>query len=177
MDRSWLVRIFREVGLEPPDAEAAAEATLKRMLRRERLLTGAERKGSLLQHLVRDPLVSLNRIVGKGDEGLPLVDAEMGGLNVAAVSDTLGQSGLDPVVAMAFAKVVVEAYTPEDLYQPVWEGLGHEGDVDLEVLRREDWTPLRKVFPELAVPADQAPTRQVRVKPRAQPPGSSRSKK
>jgi len=87
-------------------------------------------------------------------------------------SDVLGESGLDPVVSMAFAKVVVEAYEPTEIYQPIWSALGNEGDVDLDALRKADWTPLRREFPELSgtLPPDLEPTRQVPVKPRAKPP-------
>ncbi|MCA9554503.1 MAG: hypothetical protein KC933_30995 [Myxococcales bacterium] len=167
MDTRWLVELFQEVGLEPDQAEQAADITVRRLLRRQR----PPRKGrssNLIQHMVRDPLVSVNRIIGKGDEGLPFVDPDTQTLSVAAFSDVLGDAGLDPVVSMAFAKVVVEAYEPKDLYAPVWKALGNEGELDLETLRRADWTPLRQLFPDLA--ADQLPTRQVAVKPKAQRP-------
>lgn len=172
MDKRWLVELFEEVGLEPEQAERAADVTLERLLHRQRPPRAGQKRASLLSHLVRDPLVSVNRIVGRGDEGLPFVDPDTGKLSAAAFGDVLGDSGLDPVVSMAFAKVVVEAYEPKELYQPVWEGLGHEGDVDLEALRREDWTPIRRLFPELsgALPPDLEPTRQVPVKPKASPP-------
>ena len=170
LDSQWLVDLFVEVGLEPDQAERAAEVTLKRLLRRQRPRAGAPRAGSLLQHLVRDPLVSVNRIIGRGDEGLPFIDPESGTLSTAAFSDVMSESGMDPVVSMAFAKVVTEAYEPTEVYQPVWTALGHAGDVDLEVLRREDWTPLRDAFPELLDGSDMQVTRKVAVKPRARPP-------
>ena len=173
VDARWLVELFQEVGLEPDQAERAAAVTLERLLQRQRPPRGGPKRTSLLQHMVRDPLVSVNRIIGKGDEGLPFVDPDTGTLSTAAFSDVLGESGLDPVVSMAFAKVVVEAFEPKELYQPVWEGLGKEGDVDLDGLRKADWTPLRRAFPELAgtLPPDLEPTRQVPVKPKAKPPG------
>ena len=86
------------------------------------------------------------------------------------------EAGLDPVVSMAFAKVIEEAFTPKDLYQPVWEALGHKGPVDLDTLRREDWTPLRSQFPELVqIAIDEGATEQVpAVKPRARPPAGGK---
>jgi hypothetical protein len=167
--------MFVDAGLEPEQAEKAAERTTVRLLERERP-TQVERKRSLLDHLVRDPLVSVNRIIGRGDTGLPFVDATTGALSPAAFSDVFGEAGLDPIVGMAFAKVVAEAYTPADLYQTVWEGLGHSGPVDFETLRREDWTPFRNQFPELfPMTADQRPTEQVAaLKPKARPPVAGR---
>lgn len=174
MDARWLVELFKEAGLEPDQAEQAADVTLKRLLHRQwpRRLGGKRR--SLLSHMVRDPLISVNRIVGKGDEGLPFVDPDSGRLSTAAFGDVLAETGMDPVVSMAFAKVVAEAYEPPDLYQPVWESLGKDGAVDLEALRREDWTPLRRAFPDMegGLPPDMQATRQVPVKPRAKPPTS-----
>lgn len=112
--------------------------------------------------MVRDPLVSVNRIIGKGDEGLPLVDPDTGRLSTAAFTDVLAAADVDPVVSMAYAKVVVEAFEPHHIYQPVWQALGHPGEVDLEVLRREDWTPLRRAAEAAgSLPADVQPTRQV----------------
>lgn len=172
MDKQWLTKMFEEAGLEPDQAEKAAEQTTLRLLKRERPTRVDEpKRRSLLDNLVRDPLVSLNRIVGRGDAGLPFVDEDLTKLSAAAFSDVFAEAGMDPVVGMAFAKVVEEAFTPQDLYQPVWEGLGHEGEVDLDRLRREDWSELRAQFPELGLPVDERPTQQIRsVKPKAKPP-------
>ena len=173
MDKSWLVSMYVESGLEPHEAGPAADATLKRLLRRERAEGAETTKRPLIDALVRDPLVSMNRIVGRGDDGLPFVEGATNSLSSAAFGHVLGESGLDPVVAMAYAKVVAEAYEPKDLYQPVWEGLGRTGDVDLEEIRRLDWTPLREQFPELKhLHADVTAVTQaaVRVKPKARPP-------
>ncbi len=176
MDKQWLTNMFTEAGLEPDQAQKAADETTLRLLQRERPTRVERRHRSILDNLVRDPLISLNRIVGRGDTGLPFVDDALGKLSAAAFSDVLSESGLDPVVSMAFAKVIEEAYTPHDLYQPVWDALGHEGAVDLETLRREDWTPLRAQFPELmSLPLEDRPTEQVRaVKPRARPPAGGK---
>ena len=168
VDIRWLVELFQEVGLEPTQAERAADITVRRLLRRQRPPRRG-RAGNLIQHMVRDPLVSVNRIIGKGDEGLPFVDPDTQTLSTAAFSDVLSEAGMDPVVSMAFAKVVVEAYAPTDVYAPIWTALGNEGPPDLEALRRADWTPLRALFPDLAM--DQLPTRQVAaMKPPARPP-------
>lgn len=172
MDQRWLIDIFEECGLETWQAEEAAKVCLKRLLMRERAGVGVERR-SLVEHLIRDPLLSMNRILGRGDGGLPLIEDETGALSVAAVANVLADSGLDPVVSMAFAKVAAEAFAPDDIYRPLWKGLGHEGEIDYETLRREDWTPLRAQFADL-LPPDMRPTMQVRAeKPRAVPPPGS----
>lgn len=144
MDKTFLVKLYEDVGLPAEQAERVAEETRKRMLRRERP-KGSEggRKRSLVDFLVRDPLVSMNRIIGRGDVGLPFYDDEMRKLSVVAFSNVMSDVGIDPVVALAYAKVVVEAYEAKDLYGPVWVALGREGPLDLDELRRMDWSPLR----------------------------------
>ena len=117
--------------------------------------------------MVRDPLRSLTRIVGQGAASLPFVEEETEALSAAAFSDIFGDAGLDPVVAMAFAKVMVEAYGPADIYQPLWEALGHTGEVQLSELRKLDWAPIRELFPELV---EQVRGPRASQKPRAQPP-------
>ena len=127
MDKLWLESMYRHCGLEPAEVGAAAEATLKRLLRRERPEGGAAPRRPLIEALIRDPLVSMNRIIGRGDAGLPFVDEDNGKLSASAFGHILGEAGLDPVVAMAYGKVVAEAYEAKDLYQPVWEGLDQTG--------------------------------------------------
>jgi hypothetical protein len=172
VDKQWLKKMFVEAGLEADQAQKASDQTTLRLLKRERPTRIERKRPSILDNLVRDPLVSLNRIIGRGASGLPFVDDATGKLSAAAFSDVLTESGIDPIVSMAFAKVIEEAFTPRDLYQPIWEALGHEGAVDLDTLRREDWTALRSQFPELMpAPVDDQATEQVRtVKPRAMPP-------
>ncbi len=177
MDKTWLKSMYTECGLEPQEVGPAVDATLKRLLRRERPDGAEGPKRPLIEALVRDPLVSMNRIIGRGDGGLPFIDDDETRLNVAAFGHVLGESGLDPVVAMAYAKVVAEAYAPRDLYQPIWQALGQSGPVDLQVLRQLDWTPLRDRFPELrGLHIDVTAVTQavVPVKPKAQPPGGRR---
>lgn len=158
MHEAWLFEVFKETGLAQEQAQTAAEIMLQRLLRRKK--APPDRRGrKLVQFMVRDPLASVNRIVGKGDEGLPFVDPDTGHLSAAAFADVLSTGGVDPVVALAYAKVVVEAFEPSDIYQPVWETLGHEGPVDLEQLRRLDWTPLS------SLDVDEEATRQVAVQP------------
>jgi hypothetical protein len=144
VDKAFLVKLYEDVGLPADQAERVAMETLARILRRERP-RGSEggRKRSLVDFLVRDPLVSMNRIIGKGDVGLPFYDDELRKLSVVAFSNVMSDVGIDPVVALAYAKVVVEAFEPGDLYGPVWAGLGREGPLDLDELRRMDWSPLR----------------------------------
>src|SRR5688572_4861677 len=168
--------MFEDAGLEAEQAQKASVQTTLRLLKRERPTRIEKKRPSILDNLVRDPLVSLNRIIGRGDAGLPFVDEATGKLSAAAFSDVFTESGLDPVVSMAFAKVIEEAFTPQDLYQQVWEALGHPGDVDLALLRREDWSSLRAQFPELVQRViDDGATEQVpAVKPRARPPAGGK---
>jgi hypothetical protein len=169
VDKHWLTNMFEECGLTPEQAEQAANACLTRLLKRERPGIAVHRR-SLVEHLIRDPLVSMNRILGRGDSGLPFVEDDSGELSPPAFASMLSDAGLDPVVSMAFAKVVAEAYTPEDLYQPIWNGLGHEGKVDFDALRREDWSPVRTHFADLLPPDLRATVQVPAQKPRARPP-------
>jgi len=40
-------------------------------------------------------------------------------------------------------RLETEAFTPDDLYLPIWIALGRVETLDLEALRKMDWTPLR----------------------------------
>ena len=142
LETRWLEELFVEAGLTAEQAGKAAAVTARRLLRRERPVKrvfGARLRDSLLA----DPLVSVNRILGLGDTGLPFYDEDAGTLSEVAFTTALAESGLDADVALAFAKVVVEAFTPEQLFQPVWTALGQEGALDLNTLRQLDWSPLR----------------------------------
>jgi hypothetical protein len=147
VNNSWLLRLYEDVGLTREQAQKAAEETRQRLLRRERPRKLGSTQRPLTEFLVRDPLISLNRIIGRGDEGLPFFDEESKQLSLIAFSSLLAEIGLDPVVALAFAKVVVEAWEPKDLYGPIWTALGQKGPLDLEALRRMDWTTLRADVP------------------------------
>ena len=175
MDKSWLESMFRECGLEPEEVGPAADATLRRLLRREQASGAAGPPRPLIEALVRDPLISMHRIIGRGEGRLPFIhDEAPDRLSAPAFGHVLGESGLDPVVAMAYAKVVAEAYQPTDLYQPIWEALGKEGPPDFEALYHMDWTPLRAALPDpLPGPEVTAVTQAVRAKPKARPPAGS----
>lgn len=150
LDKGYLLALYSEAGLDRAEAETAAEATWRRLLRRSRPdQLKPVRRGDLLASLVRDPMVSFNRIVGLGDDRLPFYDDISGGLSMVAFASLLDEVGMVPDVALAFAKVVVEIFEPRQLFQPVWEALGQEGEVDLEALRRLDWSPLRAGLREL----------------------------
>lgn len=138
----WLEELFVEAGLTREQAAKASAVTARRLLRRERPVKRVF-GGRFRDSLLADPLVSVNRILGLGDTGLPFYDEDRGTLSEVAFTTALAESGLDADVALAFAKVVVEAVTPQQLFQPVWAALGGEGEVDLESLRQLDWSPLR----------------------------------
>jgi hypothetical protein len=147
VDNLWLLKLYEDVGLTHAQAERAAEETRQRLLRRERPRRISNPNRSLTEYLVRDPLISLNRIIGRGDEGLPFWDEDAGKLSLLAFSSLLSETELDPAVSLAFAKVVVEAWEPQDLYGPIWKELDQEGPLDLDKLRKLDWTPLRSDVP------------------------------
>jgi hypothetical protein len=144
VDTAWLVRMYEESGLDSAVAARAAGHTLARILRREDLPDPAPgQRRPLSASFVRAPLDTLARLAGKGDGRLPLVDGVAGGLSAPAIAQVLEEAGLESIVALAYAKVVVAAYSPEELYAPLWALTGERGPVDLEALRRRDWTVLR----------------------------------
>lgn len=166
MDNSWLREIYLEAGFEPEQAERAAEATWTRLLRRETSSIVDRRPKRLVDVLVGDPMVSLNRIIGRGDEGLPYVDPETGELASFSLANTFHEAGLDRIVAQAYANVVVELVGAEGFYRPVWDALALPGSFDLEALRLADWSALRAGHPELeGLPKD--PSHETRSSARA----------
>lgn len=169
MDKTWLLKLYEDVGLPADQASKAADETLLRLLRRERPRIAGRDKRSLVDFLVRDPLVSMNRIIGRGDVGLPFYDDDLGKLSVVAFSNVLGDVGTDPVVALAYAKVVVEAFEVQDLYGPVWNALGKKGPVELDELRRMDWSPLRTDVPVRASMSESTATAVTAVSVEAAP--------
>ncbi len=142
MDPTWVEEVFLEAGLEPEVAGPAAHLTVARLLapRRPRSERGRVR---IIDALVKDPTHSVARILGEGDLGLPFHDPGTGRLSAAALAGVFAEVGEDPVVAMAFARVVVEACDPGEFYRPLWEGLGRTDELDLAALARLDFAPLR----------------------------------
>lgn len=143
MDDAWLEAMYREAGLEPEEAKAAAAETLARLMAREHRPPGESSRRRITEALVQDPMSSVSRILGHGDLGLPFHDPETNRLSEIAVADAFAEVGMDPVVAMAYARVVVEMCEPADFYRPLWTGLGKRGEPDLGELARLDWTSLR----------------------------------
>jgi hypothetical protein len=156
LETTYLTRMFQEVGLTAEQADRAREITARRLLRRLRVERHVGR-GRFREAMLSDPLVSVNRILGVGGTGLPFYDEEKGRLSELAFTSALAEAGLDADVALAFAKVVVEAFEPEDFYQPVWLALGRTGDIDLEALRQLDWSPLRTEADSGRPPVDPGP--------------------
>jgi hypothetical protein len=107
--------------------------------------------------LTADPLVSVNRILGLGDGGLPFFDDLLGRLSEVDFALVFGEAGLGPETAIARAKLVVEAHSAQDIFLPVWRALGQAGPLELETLRRLDWTALRKSGDDGRPPLDPGP--------------------
>lgn len=162
MQPDWLERLFLEADLEPAEAEVGARQCLLRLLDGPHKPLSRHEPG-ILGALSKDPLASVNRILGRGDLGLPLHDPDTGRLSVTSLADALNDAGLDPVVAMAHARLFVEVVDPEDFYGPVWQALGGKGPVELDALAKMDWSVLRgertvkASVPSPAVRAPRAP--------------------
>lgn len=157
LDPTWLTTTFRDAGLTSEQAERAGAATLRRLLRRQRKATAALPHARFRSALTADPLVSVNRILGLGDGGLPFYDDHSRRLSEHDLTAVLGEIGLDSAVSLAFAKVVVEAVEPEVWFEPVWRALGCSGPVVLDELRRLDWSALRSEADRGLPPLDPGP--------------------
>lgn len=155
VDASWLLRIYGECGLSAEDARRCADATIRRFCLRKPDTSDPKlhdpsvkaRRLRIRQALIKDPWASLGRFIGPGtDAALPLIDRETGTLSEPALAQTFAEAGLDPVVAMAYAKVVAFGFTPYDLYRPIWMALGRPGPIDFATLARIDWS---SIFPPI----------------------------
>jgi hypothetical protein len=157
LDPTWLTTTFRDAGLTSEQAERAGVTALRRLLRRHRNATAARPDARFRSALTADPLVSVNRILGLGDGGLPFYDDHARRLSEHDLMAVLGEIGLESEVALAFAKVVVEAVEPELWFEPVWRALGRTGPVMLDELRRLDWSALRSEADRGLPPLDPGP--------------------
>jgi hypothetical protein len=135
-------RLYEDCGLKPEVAARAARLTIERLGARSAPRRRA--RGSLRDRGDRDPVGTIRRIAGSDDGALPLVDGVSGTLSLPAVSVLLEGAGLAPMVALAYAKVVVEACRPEDFYRPVWSALGRSGPVVLGELREAEWATVAR---------------------------------
>ncbi|MBI4816098.1 MAG: hypothetical protein HY791_07570 [Deltaproteobacteria bacterium] len=155
--------LFEEIGLEPPDAARSAERAFRTMLGTWPTVSPAPTQGVL---------GSVSRLLGL--RGVPFLDPERK-LELVAFARVLSESGLRMDVALAFAKVMVEAYSAEDLYEPVWAALGQGGPIDWSKLPKLDVSGL-----EPAPRQDSATTVTVKAEPRSattptpRPPTASR---
>ena len=163
LEAGWLLEIFETIGLDPHRAGLAAEAARRRLACWSPTARRPAGEG-LTRFFSKDPQASFRRITGIPGGALPFHDQEDGRLSVVELTSVLVEIGLDDDVALAFAKVVAEAYEPEELFQPVWEALGRRGPVDLGVLRGLDWSPLRAI---LAEPDSTVVTTVARPRPQA----------
>ncbi len=159
--------MYQECGLEAEHIEITATETLRRLVRREYVPPEEKSERPLIRSIVRDPWVSYGRIVGRGGADLPFVSEEEDKLSPAAFASVFMDAGMDPIVAMAFANVMVEAYGPKDFYSGLWKLLKLEGNYESQKLRAVDWQPLRDLYPDLlqVAPKDQDPTEQVPIAP------------
>jgi hypothetical protein len=147
LEPKWLVDIFVDAGLDDGEAQQAGEAARRNLLRRVRP-GGLPRAGDIKSWLVRDPMASFQRLTGIAEGSVPFMNEDQGRLDEVALTRLFREVGLLPDVALAYAKVVVEAIEPEQFYQPVWEALGRPGRVDLETLKRLDWIELKDALEE-----------------------------
>lgn len=157
LDATWLTEMFAEAGLSPDQARQAGAAALRRLLRRQRKAPDPRSDARFRAVLTADPLVSVNRILGLGDGGLPFYDERQQRVSEVDVTAVLTEIGLEPPVALRFAKVVVEATDPEAWFTPLWAALGREGPVVFEELRQLDWSALRSEADRGLPPLDPGP--------------------
>lgn len=156
LEPKYLGQIFRDVGLPPEQADRAAGIALRRLIRRQRppkASTGLGFRGAL----TADPLVSVNRILGLGDGGLPFYDDLLARLSEVDFALVFGEAGLEPEVAIVRARAVAEANGPATIFLPVWKALGQHGPLNLDALRRLDWTRLRGSVDDGRPPLDPGP--------------------
>ena len=146
LSSTWLENMFIDCGVDQDNAREAARHTFNRLITRKsrkRSKTG-ENRLNLRKSLVTDPLVSFQRITGAGSSGLPFYDEDTNTLSTVELTFVLRDSGLTTDVALAFAKVFVEVFTPEEFFRPIWQALnGDKASIDWDELRRLDWSPLR----------------------------------
>lgn len=91
---------------------------------------------SFREALASDPQGSIARIVSGAPE-LPFIDRSTGELSVVGFAELFATVGVDPVVSMACARVVVEMHSAESFYAPVWRALGRKDALDFETLAAE----------------------------------------
>jgi len=176
LEPRWLVETFKQAGLTPAQAELAGGVALRKLIRRQRSTTEPRPDAQFRSALTADPLVSVNRILGLGDSGLPFYDEWTGRLSEVDVTRVLTEIGFETSVALAFAKVVIEASSPEEWFEPVWTALGREGPVRLDELRRSDWSALRSEGDRMLPPLDPGPPPR-RPRSIAPPPSPAAAKK
>lgn len=157
LEATWLTEMFAEAGLPAEQAERAGSAAMRRLLRRQRKSPDARPDARFRTVLTADPLVSVNRILGLGDGGLPFYDDGTGRVSEVDVISVLTEIGLEATVALGFAKVLVEGTDPEQWYLPLWRALGHRGPLDIEELSRLDWSALRSEPDRGLPPLDPGP--------------------
>jgi hypothetical protein len=141
----WLCELYQNIGLDASDVDSAAERTWRRLVTRTHRTNAPSKskRQDLRSAMVADPMVSFHRITGTGLSGLPFYDEERNILDAVEFTFIMRDAGLTSDVALVFAKVVVEMMTPEQFFGPIWTALGQRGPLDLEELRRMDWSPLR----------------------------------
>lgn len=157
LEATWLTEMFAEAGLPADQADRAGNAAMRRLLRRQRKSPDARPDARFRTVLTADPLVSVNRILGLGDGGLPFYDDGTGRVSEVDVISVLTEVGLEAAVALGFAKVLVEGTDPEQWYLPLWRALGHSGPLDIEELSRLDWSALRSEPDRGLPPLDPGP--------------------
>ena len=87
-DVGWLADLYLDCGLDEEQARSAAELTRIRLATRALGFHYNRPKGRtfLAPHLLKEPLSSFNRIVGKAEYELPMYDDEAQSLSVVAVA-------------------------------------------------------------------------------------------
>ncbi|MBI2375821.1 MAG: hypothetical protein HYV07_17645 [Deltaproteobacteria bacterium] len=130
--------MFLEIGLEPDEATRASIVTRKMLATNWPTVTRAPTQGAL---------GSVSRLLGL--LRLPFL-GEANKLEVVAFARAFDLAGVPMDVALAFARVMVEAFSADDFYSPVWSALGQSGPIDWRRLASLDPSTLE---PDAADPA------------------------
>ena len=86
IDVGWLFELYVECGIDDVQAQSAAEVTRVRLATRALGFRYNRPKGRtfLAPHLLKDPLSSFNRIVGKLEHEIPMYDDQTGQLSLVS---------------------------------------------------------------------------------------------
>lgn len=146
-----LVKLFQDAELTREEAASTARQVMLRL----RARPGSEALGAatafgqwsykkparITEALDPSPEGALARLVAPpSQENLPFLDEdEPERLSVVSFAEVMAVAGVDPVVAMASARLLVELNDAEALYGPLWQACGEGGTFHPTALAQKNW--------------------------------------